>query len=55
LGDAPGTGITFDEAKLEELAIEESAGTKTGLPAGRRRGAALFEVGPGEPDEFEIE
>jgi L-alanine-DL-glutamate epimerase-like enolase superfamily enzyme len=55
LGDRPGNGIEFDEAKLEELAVEESAATRTGLPAGRRRGAALYEVGPNEPDEVEIE
>lgn len=52
LGDSPGIGITFDEAKLDELAVVESDATRTGLPAGRRRGAALYEVGPGEPDEW---
>nr|HMN31637.1 mandelate racemase/muconate lactonizing enzyme family protein [Caldilineaceae bacterium] len=41
LGDSPGLGITFDEEKLAELAIEESAATRTALPAGRRRGAGL--------------
>jgi L-alanine-DL-glutamate epimerase-like enolase superfamily enzyme len=48
LGDEPGLGITFDEALIEELAIEESPATKTALPAGRRRGAALYLVGPDE-------
>jgi L-alanine-DL-glutamate epimerase-like enolase superfamily enzyme len=55
LGDTPGIGITFDEAKLAELAIDESAATVTALAAGRRRGAALFEVGPDEPGQVDVE
>ena len=55
LGDAPGNGITFDEAKLAELAVDESTATSTALPAGRRRGAALYEVGPDETGELELE
>jgi L-alanine-DL-glutamate epimerase-like enolase superfamily enzyme len=55
LGDSPGLGITFDEAKLEELAVDESLVTQTALPAGRRRGAGLYEVGTDEADEIETE
>lgn len=49
LGDSPGLGITFDEALIQELAVADPAAHDTGLPAGRRRGAALYEVGPDEP------
>ncbi len=55
LGDTPGTGMVFDEEALERLAVEETAAMRTGLPAGRRRGAGLYEVGPDEPDNLEIE
>ena len=44
LGDTPGLGITFDEELLDELAIEETRATATGLMAGRRQGAGLVEV-----------
>jgi L-alanine-DL-glutamate epimerase-like enolase superfamily enzyme len=46
LGDSPGTGITFDEALIDKLAVEPSAATETGLAAGRRRGAGLYLVEP---------
>lgn len=52
LGDEPGLGITFDEEKLDELAVEETFAMATSLPAGRRRGAGLYEVGPDEPAEI---
>ncbi len=55
LGDTPGIGMVFDEAEMERLAIEETAAMRTGLPAGRRRGAGLYEVGPDEPAELELE
>jgi L-alanine-DL-glutamate epimerase-like enolase superfamily enzyme len=55
LGDTPGTGMVFDEEALERLAVEETAAMRTGLPAGRRRGAGLYEVGSDEPDNLEIE
>jgi len=55
LGDEPGLGITFDEAMIDELAVPETAATATALPAGRRRGAGLYEVGPDEPAEVETE
>jgi L-alanine-DL-glutamate epimerase-like enolase superfamily enzyme len=55
LGDEPGIGISFDEELIEELAVEESAATKTSLPAGRRHGAALYLVGPEEPGLKELE
>ena len=45
LGDSPGLGVSFDEALLDELAVEETPSTATGLPAGRRQGAGLTLVG----------
>jgi L-alanine-DL-glutamate epimerase-like enolase superfamily enzyme len=45
LGDRPGNGIVFDETLLAELALEETRDIATGLPAGRRAGAGLYEIG----------
>jgi L-alanine-DL-glutamate epimerase-like enolase superfamily enzyme len=50
LGDAPGLGITFDEEKLATLAVQKEARDAGPSPWGRRRGAGLYEVAPGEPD-----
>lgn len=51
LGDAPGLGIVFDEAKLQQFAIDKPSGNDLGAASsGRRRGAGLFEVTPAEPD-----
>ena len=55
LGDSPGLGLTFNEEMLDELAIQETAATVTSLPAGRRRGAGLYEVGPAETDPIDLE
>jgi L-alanine-DL-glutamate epimerase-like enolase superfamily enzyme len=50
LGDKPGLGIEFDEAKLEQLGGDvPTSGARAAL-WGRRRGAGLFEVGPDEPE-----
>lgn len=51
LGDKPGLGIAFDEAKLAACAIEKPARDAQASPWGRRRGAGLYEVAPGEPLE----
>ena len=48
LTDRPGLGIEFDEAELEALSRYQSAPGARGLAWGRRRGAGLVEVGPGE-------
>lgn len=53
LGDSPGLGIVFDEERLEELARQPAP---SGPPVGgwgRRRGAALVQVGLDEPEELE--
>jgi len=55
LGDTPGLGITFDEALIQQLAVADPSQQDAGLPAGRRRGAALYEVGPEEADRMEEE
>lgn len=55
LGDTPGIGITFDEALIQQLAVAAPSQQDDGLPAGRRRGAALYEVGPDEADRMEEE
>jgi L-alanine-DL-glutamate epimerase-like enolase superfamily enzyme len=49
LGDSPGLGVVFDEASLEEFAVEEPSPGAGPSPWGRRRGAGLYEVAPGEP------
>lgn len=55
LGDSPGLGITFDEEKLERFAVDKSAPEATPSPAGRRRGAGLYQVPPNEPEELDDE
>jgi hypothetical protein len=55
LGDRPGNGILFDEAKLDELTVEKPPNRAGASPWGRRRGAGLYEVGPSEPDELDLE
>jgi L-alanine-DL-glutamate epimerase-like enolase superfamily enzyme len=52
LGDQPGLGIEYDEAKLAAAAVERPSREAGASPWGRRRGAALLEVGRGEPDEM---
>ena len=49
LGDKPGLGLEFDPERQEAfVAVDRSGHSPHSLPA-RRRGAGLFEVGPGEP------
>jgi L-alanine-DL-glutamate epimerase-like enolase superfamily enzyme len=55
LGDAPGLGIAFDEAKLASLAVERPSPDAGASPWGRRRGAGLYEVGPDEPEDMDRE
>ena len=51
LTDRPGLGIEFDSARLQALAVETpSRGARAGS-WGRRRGAGLVEVRPGEVEE----
>ena len=53
LGDTPGLGLVFDEEKLDRLQVDQvSAGPKAG-GWGRRRGAGLYEVAVGEPEELD--
>ena len=50
LGDTPGMGITYDEARLDALSID-SATPGSGVGGwGRRRGAGLYEVSAEEPE-----
>ncbi len=50
LTDQPGLGIEFDQAELDALSRYQPVAGARGLGWGRRRGAGLLEVGPGEPD-----
>ena len=47
LGDSPGNGIQFDDAKLAQYAISEVAAEASPSPWGRRQGAGLVVVGEG--------
>jgi L-alanine-DL-glutamate epimerase-like enolase superfamily enzyme len=51
LGDAPGLGITFDDAKLAAAIVDRPSPEAGPSPWGRRRGAGLYEVPVGEPEE----
>lgn len=55
LGDSPGLGITFDQAKLEESTVDRPSPETCRIPWGRRRGAGLYEVSPDEPEEIDEE
>jgi L-alanine-DL-glutamate epimerase-like enolase superfamily enzyme len=48
LGNAPGSGIVFDEAKLAQLAVQAPSRDGGASPWGRRPGAGLYAVGPDE-------
>lgn len=48
LGDSPGSGIVFDEEFIRRNAVADPSAAGTGLAAGRRRGAALYEIADGE-------
>lgn len=50
LGERPGLGIEFDQAELDLMSRYQPAPDARGLGWGRRRGAGLVEVGPGEAD-----
>lgn len=53
IGETPGLGMVFDEEKLAEQEVERlTPGVKL-AGWGRRRGAGLYEIPPGEPDELE--
>ena len=51
LGDRPGNGIQFDMEKLEQYRVTEQSMSSAPSPWGRRRGAGLYVVADGEPDE----
>jgi L-alanine-DL-glutamate epimerase-like enolase superfamily enzyme len=51
LGDKPGLGIEFDEEMLAAATVDQPRPGSRPLAWGRRRGAALYEVAPGEPQE----
>ena len=53
LGDQPGLGITVDEEKLEKLAVDAPSDEARRMGWGRRRGAAMYQVPPGEPERFD--
>ena len=55
LGDAPGIGIEFDDAKLDKCAVKTPAPEAKASPWGRRRGAGLYEVPVCEPEELRPE
>jgi L-alanine-DL-glutamate epimerase-like enolase superfamily enzyme len=55
LGDAPGLGIEFDTAALDDLTVARPSPASGASPWGRRRGAGLFEVGPLEPEVLDEE
>lgn len=52
LGDRPGLGIEFDEAKLDTFAVNSRSPEAAPSPWGRRRGAGLYAIAPDEPDEM---
>lgn len=51
LGDKPGLGIEFDEEKLAAALVDRPSPEAGSSLWGRRRGAGLYEVAPGEPEE----
>ena len=51
LGDRPGNGIQFDLEKLHEYRVTELSMSSAPSPWGRRRGAGLYPVREGEPNE----
>lgn len=55
LGDSPGHGVAFDEARLEEAAVDAPSPEAGPSPWGRRRGAGLYEAPPGESGQISEE
>jgi hypothetical protein len=55
LGDSPGLGLAFDEAGLAEAAVDAPSPEAGPSPWGRRRGAGLYDVPPGEAGQLEQE
>ena len=53
LGDAPGLGINFDEAQLEECTVERPSPAAGPSPWGRRPGAGLYQVPPAASERSE--
>jgi L-alanine-DL-glutamate epimerase-like enolase superfamily enzyme len=54
LGDTPGHGMNFDETRLAELEVSALSRQGGAIGWGRRRGAGLYEVRPGDRQEQEI-
>ena len=48
LGDSPGFGLTFDEDRLAAATVEKPSRGAGASPWGRRQGAGLYEVAPGD-------
>ena len=55
LGDRPGNGLEFNQAKLAEFSVEKLSPNAGPIAWGRRRGAGLYEVGPDEPEQLELD
>ncbi|MFN8526173.1 MAG: mandelate racemase/muconate lactonizing enzyme family protein [Chloroflexota bacterium] len=51
MGDTPGLGMVFDEEKLARLAVADASGGVQAGGWGRRKGAGLYEIPPGDPAE----
>lgn len=52
LGDTPGLGVVFDEAKIKQFETAKLSGPGAG-GWGRRRGAGLYQVPEGEPNDID--
>ena len=52
LGDAPGHGMEFDEALLAPYQVNAPSPRAGAIGWGRRRGAGMYLVRPGEPQDF---
>lgn len=52
LGDTPGHGMQFDEALLTPYLVNAPSPRAGAIGWGRRRGAGMYLVPPGEPNDF---
>ena len=52
LGDEPGLGIAFNPEKLAPYLVDTPSPSSWASPWGRRRGAALYQVGRNEPERM---